>query len=329
MRTLLALVIAALAGPPAAHAQAFDGKDWQAVCDNTRTCRAVGYQRDGDPARISVLFAREAGPRAGVYGELSVGGGDGGPAAPASVRLMAAGKPAGTVTLERASHRAALPGAAVESLLRALAANQPVTAVSGKTTWRLSGEGAREALARMDDVQGRTGTTTAIVQPGAAGADNVALRVAAATVRAVRIAGARPGDDELAGRIVTMIPHNDACPLLDDSGARPGDAPRLWHLDANRVLVATACSAGADDAATGYWIANVRPPFSPNAVTLAGAAFDGVSTLTSTQRRHCGADQTWTWNGFQFELTSSSGAGLCRGGDWELPWVVTQVIPAN
>jgi len=329
MRRHLLLALVALAGPLAAGAQSFDGKDWQAVCDNTRTCRAVGYQRDGDPAWISVMFTRQAGARAGVYGELSVGGNpDAGPA-PASIKLMVGGKPAGTLAIDRQTRHAALPGGVVEALLKALVADVPVTATAGKAAWRLSGEGAREALAKMDELQGRSGSATAIVLVGPAGADAAMLPLAPPTVRAVRIAGTRAGDDELAARIVAMIPHDDRCPLLDDSQGRPGQAPRLWHLDANRVLVTTGCHAGADAADSGYWIANLRPPFAPQAVTLTGAGFDGASTLTSAQRAHCGTDQTWTWNGFQFELTASSGGGLCRGGAWDLPLVITQVIPAN
>jgi hypothetical protein len=181
----------------------------------------------------------------------------------------------------------------------------------------------------MDELQGRAGTVTAIVQPGSASADGVMLPVATPTVRAVPIRAAQAGDDELAARIVTMIPHNDGCPMLDSSSARPGGVPRLWHLDGNRVLVSATCHAGTDDADAGYWIANLRPPFAPQPVTLAGTGFDGTATLVSAQRAHCGVDQTWTWNGFQFELTGSSGAGLCRGGDWELPLVIAQVIPAN
>jgi hypothetical protein len=329
MRRPFASVLMALACPLAAQAQTLVIKDWQAVCDNTRTCRVVGYQRDGDAAWISVLFTRQAGARSGVYGELSVGGNPDAAPAPASVRLTIAGKPAGTVALERQSHHAALAGGVVESLLKALVANAPVTATSGKGTWRLSGDGAREALEKMDELQGRTGTTTAIVRPGSAGADAIVLPMSAPTVRAVRIGAARAGDDDLAARIVTMIPHDDDCPMLDDSQSRQGQAPRLWHLDANRVLVSARCHAGMDDAGAGYWIANLRPPFAAQAVTLAGTGFDGASTLTSAQRSRCGADQTWTWNGFQFELTASSGSGLCRGGSWDLPLVITQVIPAN
>ena len=331
MGKLLLSLLAALACPLAAHAQSFDNKDWQVACDNTRTCRVVGYQRDGDAAWISVLLTREAGSRAGVQAELGVGGNPDAPPAPASVKLAIAGKAAGTVTLDRESHHAVLAGGVTEALLKALVANAPVTGTYGKSTARLSGEGAREALAKMDEFQGRTGTSTAIVQRGSTGADTVMLRVSPPTVRAVRIGAPRPGDDDLAARVVTMIPHNDACPMLDNSQSRqgPGEAPRLWHLDANRVLVTAGCNAGMDDASSGYWIANVRPPFAPNAVTLAGTAFDGVSTLTSAQRSHCSVDQTWTWNGFQFELTASSGSGLCRGGDWNLPLVVTEVIPAR
>jgi hypothetical protein len=93
--------------------------------------------------------------------------------------------------------------------------------------------------------------------------------------------------------------------------------------------VTLRCSAATDGAVAGYWIANARPPFAVHAVTLAGAAFDGVAALRPAPASHCGVDQTWTWNGFQFELMSSSGSGLCRGAEWNLPTVVTQGNPAK
>ena len=41
----------------------FEHKDWALQCDNTRTCRAVGYQAEaGDSEPVSVLLTREAGP---------------------------------------------------------------------------------------------------------------------------------------------------------------------------------------------------------------------------------------------------------------------------
>jgi Protein of unknown function (DUF1176) len=334
MRVVVLSLLAAAAWPFAAPAQSLDSRDWQVVCDNTRTCRAAGYRREQDAPAVSVLFTRQAGVRAPLYGELQLGQSG---ARPGSVKLVVGGKPGPTIALDRDNH-GQLGGAVVEALLRALAGNASVAFVSGKTTWRLSGDGALAALSQMDEAQGRSGTAGALVRRGTLSDDNVKLPLATPTVRAVRIAGGpRPGDDDLANRIVSMIPHNDDCPLLDDGEARadPNDAPQLWHLDANRVLMSVTCWRKPPASGRGYWIANQRPPFAPHAVTLSGSGFDGVATLVERQKpgAGCASDQAWTWNGYDLELTASATGGLCRGvvdgGPWRLPTVIAEVIPAK
>lgn len=48
----------------------FSHHDWDLVCDSTRSCRAAGYQCDGDSLAVSVLLARKAGPHKPVTGKL-------------------------------------------------------------------------------------------------------------------------------------------------------------------------------------------------------------------------------------------------------------------
>jgi len=338
MRGFLVLVSAALAAPLAASAQSFANKDWQVVCDNTLTCRAVGYQRDGEDPRVSVLLERPAGPQASVTGIVQVAN-DEGSRAPAKLALMIGGKPVGTIAMDRATNRGALSASQVESLLKALTGTSAIGFTSGKTTWKLSGDGAASVLLKMDDVQGRIGTAGAIARRGTLGDDNVRLPQAPPTLRAVRILPSLPGDAALAERIVAMIPHSDDCVLLDNTDARSGsEAPRLWHLDANRVLVTTACWRAAYNSGDGYWIANLKPPFAPRVITFNGTNFDeATSTLSSEQKGRgmgdCASSDSWTWNGFAFEPSASSSTGMCRaialGGAWNLPSLVTRVIPAN
>lgn len=341
MRRLLPLLLAALALSGGAHAQSFENKDWQVACDNTRTCRAAGYQRDDDAGPgVSVLFTRLAGPRAGVTGEVQIADNGEGKKLPASLKLTIAGKPAGNVALARKGNQGELSGSQVEAMLKALVGTGAISFSAGQTTWRLSGDGAASVLLKMDDLQGRVGTASAIVRRGTLSDDNVKLPLTPPTVRAVRMAKSQPGDDALAGRIIAMIPHNDDCALLDDPDARQDamNAPRLWRLDANRVLVTVPCWRAAYNEGNGYWIANAKPPFAAQAITLSATDFDeATSTLVAMQKGRgvadCVAEDRWTWNGFAFEPTSSTTSGMCRGiapgGAWNLPTVVTELIPAK
>ncbi len=339
MRNVFFLMIGALAWPTSAGAQSFENKDWQVVCDNTRTCRAAGYQRDDDSNGVSVLFTRQAGPRAGITAEVQVADTGEGGKLPPKLTLTIAGKPAGTIAMGRDSHRGDLGASQVEALLKALTGTSAIAFTAGKKAWYLSGDGAAAVLLKMDDLQGRVGTTSAITRRGTISDDNAKLPEAPPTLRAVRIMPARAGDAALAERIVAMIPHSDDCVLLDNTDARAGDnAPRVWHLDANRVLVSTACWRAAYNAGDGYWIANLKPPFAPRVVTFSGTVFDEASSTLSSQQKgrgvgDCMSSDSWTWNGFAFEPSASSSTGMCRGigpgGAWDLPALITQVIPAK
>ena len=321
-----ALSVAALALPLAAGAQSFESRDWQLVCDNTRTCRAAGYSVEGSDMPASLLIARGAGPGARVYAELQLSERG---THPASVNL-GSGKAAIAIRLDKANH-AELPPAAVLALLKTLPAGGDAVFAAGKSTWRISAAGAAEVLQQMDDAQGRSGRTSALVHKGGGSDADVAAAMATPRMAATRIsAQPQPDDAALAVRVLAAIQSTPDCPLLDDGASQ--SQSRLWHLDANRLLVTQPCRAGA----SGWWIANRRPPYDARPLTYAGE-FDGASTVSARvpggSAGDCGTVEAWTWNGYRFESTRAATGGLCRGvkagGAWELPTLVTDVIPAN
>jgi hypothetical protein len=337
-RAACAVVLGAAAG--LATAQSFEHKDWQLACDNTRTCRAAGYQPDGgDAPPVSVLLTRAAGPGTPVDGELQLGTMDDDAPRPGSVRVAVGGQAVGTVKLDGDGH-GVLPAAVTQALLKALAGTAAIAFSGGGTTWRLSGEGAAAVLLKMDDLQGRVGTPSALVRKGTAPETGVKPPLPAPVVRAVRVAKApRPGDDALAARIVATLRHVPDCDLLDDADAHrdPSDAPALWHLDATRVLVTAPCWRAAYNAGDGYWVANATPPYDPVLVTASGTDFDEATGISSQQKGRgiadCLGEDAWTWDGRAFVHTRETTTGMCRGvvagGAWDLPTRVARVIPAK
>ena len=330
MREFLILLLAALAPTVAANAQSFDGKDWQAVCDNTRSCRAAGYSVEGSDNPVSVLIARASGPGMPVVAELQLGALDARAVHPASVGLVIGGRSAGTIRIDRNNHAELAPAAAA-ALLKALLGGTDVAFAAGKTTWRLSGDGAFEVLQKIDDVQGRAGRVSAIVRKGGGSDSDVASPMAVPRFDAGSVPAARqPDDAALVVRVLAAIQSNPACPLLDDGAAQA--RARLWHLDANRLLVTQPCRAAANG--NGYWTANLRPPYDARPMTYSGADYDGAGTIAARETGgtagDCGSVQAWTWNGFRFEQTYAATGGLCRGvkagGAWELPSLVSDVI---
>jgi hypothetical protein len=333
MRGVVFLVLAALAWPVAAGAQSPDSRDWQVVCDNTRSCRAAGYSAEGSDNPVSLLLARASGPGQPVVGELQLGTLDARAVRPPSVALAIGGKPAGTIRIDRDNH-AALAPPVVAALLRGLVGGGDVAFTSGKTTWRVSGNGAVEALQQVDEVQGRTGRPSALVRKGGGSDADVASPMAIPRMDVERFpTSPLPGDDALAVRVLAAIRSNDDCPLLDDGAAQA--RARLWHLDANRLLVSQPCRASGSAPANGYWIANLRPPYDAKPLTYSGLDYDGSGTLAARQlggaAGDCGAAQAWSWNGFRFEQSYAATGGLCRGvkagGAWELPSVVADLVP--
>ena len=334
MRASTLLLFAALGAPAAAGAQSPVARDWQVVCDNTRACRAAGYSVEGSDNPVSLLVARASGAGQPVVAELQLGTLDARAVRPASVALVGGGKAAASIRIDRDNH-AELAPPVVALLLKALAAGGDVSFAAGKTTWRVSGNGAVEALQQMDDAQGRTGRPSALVRKGGGNDADVASPMGVPRMDSTRIPTlAQPGDDALAVRVMASIQSNPDCPQLDDGAAQ--SHARLWHLDANRLLVTQACRAGAGSV-NGYWTANLRPPYDARPMTYSGADYDGAGTVTARSlggaSGDCGSAESWTWNGFRFEQSYAATFGLCRGvkagGAWELPSLVTDVIPAN
>ena len=337
--TLLAAA-GALAGG-AARAQDFSHKDWQLACDNTRTCRAAGYQRDDAPGNaVSVLFTRDAGPGTKIEGELQLGDADDGLPHPASVRLSIAGKPAGTIALKGDTNHAELAPPVVAALLKALVGSGAIVFSNGGDTWTLSGDGAAAVLLKMDDVQGRIGTPSAIVRKGTAGEAGVLPPLPVPVVQAVLLPKLAQRDDPaLAKKIVASIPAAKDCDLLHDPDRQDPatEPPALWHLDAARVLVSAPCWRAAYNTGDGYWVANAKPPYDPKLVTASGTDFDEKTGITSQEKGRgiadCLGTETWTWNGREFVHTEESTTGMCRqvmaGGAWNLPTVVARVLPAR
>ena len=334
MRRFLGFLLAALAWPVVSHAQTFENKDWQAVCDNTRTCRAAGYSAEGSDAPVSVLFSRASGAGMPVFVELQLGTLDPRSVHPASVVMAVAGKPAGSIRVDRNNH-ADLAAPVATALLKSVVAGGGATFTAGKATWRLSGDGAADMLQKVDEVQGRVGRPSALVRKGTLSDRDVAYPMAIPRFEASRIAAATlPGDDALAVRVLAAIRSDPDCPLLDDGAAQ--SRARLWHLDANRLLVTQPCRAAAGDASNGYWTANLRPPYDARPMTYSGADFDGSTVsvrATAGSAGDCGSAEAWTWNGFRFEQTYAATGGLCRGvkagGAWELPTLASDVIAAK
>jgi hypothetical protein len=321
MKILQYVVAAALALVGAtAGAAHFTIKDWELACDNTRACEAVGYQADeGDSFPVALWLGRPAGPAGAVAAKLSVIAAEEGAVGPLTLRV-------GQLTLAGLTSEAELKPAQIARLLPALldAAHADVT--DGKTRWRLSLAGMKAALLKMDDLQGRVGTVTALVKPGTKPASVVLPALPAPTLRGLASPPERKQDAALLPVIAKKLPKGgcDEQPDLIGGGESQSE---IYRLSASKMLLLIECGRGAYQSSFAVWIADDKPPYAAHRARLTdadgapdnellNASFDKGELGSFAKGRglgDCNMQATWLWTAEGFKLSSASSARLCRG----------------
>ncbi|MFZ5636343.1 MAG: DUF1176 domain-containing protein [Pseudomonadota bacterium] len=347
---LFACVFAlACATLPAAAEEAepvsFQHQDWELVCDNTRTCRAAGYQQEYEEASlpVSVLFTRKAGPATPVAGQVALGDDweesvlDDLPER-FKLAMTIDGRAQGEIAMQRKDAVADLTSAQTAALLKALARDTRIEFRVGDRTWMLSDSGASAVLLKMDEVQGRVGTPGALRRPGKRNESEVLPPLSAPVVRAVEPHPPKPADSGFLDRhgealreaLRGAASEEDCMDLFEANDPQPLQVARLTKT---KLLVSTRCWLAAYNSGDGYWIINDRPPFDPEFVTESANAYeDGALSATHKGRGigDCWSTEEWTWDGTRFVPTREMTTGQCRGfpgGAWTLPTRVSDVRP--
>lgn len=320
----------------------FSHHDWEMTCDNTRTCRAAGYQSDEGEGLVSVLLTRKAGPGAAVTAlvKVSHGGEDGESVSSAKLKLALwiDGRTYGALTDAGEDDAMRLNAAQTAALLKALTRDSRIEFRSPDSVWVLSDRGASAVLLKMDERQGRVGTVGALHRKGKNSEAKVPPPLPAPVVRAARLHPPLPGDARF------LDQHGDALrqalrKAVDEDGCQdleePGETPEpleFVRLTKTKGLVSTRCWMAAYNMGSGYWVIDDRPPYRPQFVTASGTDFEaGVIGAHHKSRGlgDCWGSDEWTWDGSRFVHTSASHTGECKGfpgGAWELPMLVTNVI---
>lgn len=348
LASLATLSLCAQAAPTAGLS--FSHNDWELACDNTRTCRAAGYQgSDGEEMAVSVLLTRKAGPGQPVTGQLMIGQyGDNDPVSklPKTFKLAMRvnGKPVGQLALTQENLVADLSAPQVAALLASLSRASTIEWSIGDNRWQLSDKGASAVLLKMDEFQGRLGTQGALIKKGPRGEDSVLPPVPAPVLLAPALAKSLPSDAQFAKKHAKALRKaliasvkNENCPKLTEPEAGEGEAGlSVTRLSDSKLLVSTPCWMAAYNFGSGYWIIDNAPPFHPVLVTDSGSDY-GDGTISASQKGRglgdCWSSDAWTWDGKDFIHTESATTGMCRllapGGGWSLPTLVTDVRPAG
>lgn len=299
----------------AAHAGAaeFVHKDWAAACDNTRHCEAVGYQDMEQNIPVTLWLARDAGGNAPVVGKLMAYVEDEEDNPSLSIR-------AGDVLIK--GIRQDLTAAQMARLLPALKKADVARVSDGRHEWLLSLAGLHAALLKMDDVQGRVGTVTALARAGSKPASVVPEALPAPLLRAAPLPQQRDGDKALLPAILDALKDAD-CEAIASEGAY-GD---VYRISASQLLVVRQCWLGAYQGAYGVWRVNDKPPYAAVRLMLpdvdgkpedsAVEAYFENGVLSSYAKGRglgdCGGFDSWLWTADGFKLLESSNGPLCRG----------------
>ena len=317
----LATTAIAWAGAQPADGLHFTHHDWELACDNTRTCRAAGYQADDAALGVSLLLTRVAGPGAPVQARVALGEYDAQAEAAASraqgpgrLVLWVDGRALGTLAWPvaqggppgqqgQAAQNApagtagpshfGLNAAQLQAVLAALL--QPKARIEfrhGGQVWRLSHRGASAVLLKMDEAQGRIGTPGALARPGVgvgARSESQALPpLPVPVLRAVRVPAQGttstppPG---LGRQALTAL--RQALLQQVDHDAFPPDSEEgqllFAPLSGGQWLVSTLCWRGAYNEGHCMWVVNARPPHQARLVTDQASSYE-AGVITAFQK---------------------------------------------
>lgn len=249
---------------PSSHSE-----DWEFACDNTRTCRAAGYQDEALGPSASVLLTRRAGPDQLVLATRQLADNGDAEAQPDIVHMFVEDRALGSVTLtgKDAGQSSRQQTAA---LLHTLDQDRAIAWRAGASTWTISASGSTAVLLKMDASQGRLGTPGALVRKGSKPEATVLPALSLPVIHAVTPAAATAAvalsADERAG-LLAALRQASADDLCEALYAESDHALLAYPLSRDRMLVSTTCWRAAYDTANGFWIAKRKPPYAPRLVT--------------------------------------------------------------
>ncbi|MBE5203489.1 DUF1176 domain-containing protein [Pectobacterium sp. FL60-S17] len=320
----------------------FFHKDWEVVCDNTLTCRAAGYSpeekytgEEGDIPGVSLLLTRHAGQNTPITADVILA--EVYQAIPKSTTLTLTidGVDKGQL-ISTGDNLWQLNETQIPLVLQALKGSGKVAFHHNDIVSELSGAGAYAVLLKMDEKQGRIGTTDAITKKG-----NKSSELSAVTAPVIYAAATKQEpsrnltDAEQAAIQKTLLKtlKADDCDSFPPQDYQKAEPIERIPLNDSMSLLSTLCWRAAYNEGYAYWVIDNAMQTQPQLVTPSGTGYEN-GEITSVQKGRgladCMSDDAWTWDGKAFQLSRMSITGSCRmirlGGTWDLPYWTTMVV---
>lgn len=312
-------------------------RDWRAGCDNVMHCAALSLPKEDDSAIAYLRFERSAGADAPAALVLRVLGDWKTPSARVDLKLDGVAFPVSAEAAETEAGSGTLSltfkPAEVAAFLDAARKATQLTVDAPGMTATVSLSGSVAAMLWIDEQQGRLDTTSALIRKGKGTKVPAALPLPVTTAKAA--AGTLSDADKKA--LTTAMREEltrQGEDLCEDDEVLI-DSDEAWPLDGGRHLIGLACSRGAYNLTTAFWlikgkdVATAKPVHLPHGEsdtdnTLVNADFDlksGRMEFFSRGRGigDCGIIGSFAWTGDAFTRTGFSMMGECRGiapADW-------------
>jgi len=332
----LALVISQNAlATQIAEAVNFTHKDWDLTCDNTLTCRAVGYSSDDTDPAATVLITREAGIATPVTNEVMLADYDGeaeqkNPGTPVLLIDKKSQGPLSAVDDESWK----MSEAQFSAFKQALQRDTAISFKDNANEYLFSGAGSSAVLLKMDDVQGRIGTPDALIKKGTASEASIKPAIEVPVIVKAPVTDTQRRDmtaEETAlikSRILELKSTASDCDeeLLAETW-------QIASLNSVQSLVTVPCWRAAYNSGDMYFVIRNDMSIPPELVTDSATDYqDGLLSFSMKGRGlgDCWSYQQWVWDGKQFIASSSGNTGRCRliraGGSWNIPEIVTRIV---
>lgn len=313
----------------------FQHKDWELVCDNTRTCRAAGYSAES--GGLSVLLTREAGAKGTLRAELAI----------AEVDEQAQGAPAdGLITLRingeelgTVKERTPFSQPQIAALVQAIKGTGKVVFEWSKHQEPLSGAGAYAIFLKMDEFQGRLNTSTALTKQGPLPTTSIPPALAAPVIHAGAVTSdnlSRPltkPEQQSIGKWLKRHTDKDTCPMVDENS----EGGILYPLNQKRALVQLPCWLAAYNDGSAFIVLDTNLDTASATLISTDANGYGMGELSASHKGRgigdCFSFESWVWDGKNFVQSEQSTTGSCRmialGGTWHLPTLTSKVVKAQ
>ncbi|WP_306225102.1 DUF1176 domain-containing protein [Bosea beijingensis] len=315
-------------------------RDWVAGCDNIRVCTALSLPNEADDEVAFLRLDRAAGPEGTPSLALKLRRQKLKPRFEIELALDGAPFPAAGRRLQGSSNdgetaEIAFAPADVDALIGAARKATVLTARIEKQTFKLSLGGSVAAMLWIDEQQGRLNTPSALIRKGTAG--TVPAAAEPPLVATTPPAG-RPFAKDPAAALAKALRAElnrrepDSC---EDTPEGFTDSDGAWPLNDATNLVVVACSRGAYNVASQFWLVPGR-----DVAKAKPAAFEGNSDKPGNELVNadfdpktgrvmffakgrgigdCGSSGSYGWNGTRFAVLQLSRMSECRlipGDDW-------------